>query len=123
MIIERRASATIATRPEKELHSLAELTTGWRDRAQGLLGADPTGWAHSVLAHAGSIGLRAEDVPLDMITEVGRQVVAVVGEKRSTWRHWTLWAEASRKKMEWRFAPARAREADVALIVDAATGA
>lgn len=121
-IIELRATATIATRPEKELHSLAELTTGWRDRAQGLLHADLTGWTHSVLDHAGSVGLRAEDVPLDMVTEVGRQVVAVVGEKRSTWRHWNLWAEASRQTMEWRFATPRDREAAVALIVDAATG-
>lgn len=122
-IIELRATATIATRPEKNLHSLAELTTGWRDRAHGLLDADPSGWAHSVLAHTGSAGLRAEDVPLDLVTEVGRRVVAVVGEKRSTWRHWNLWAEASRQTMEWRFATPRDREAAVALIVDAATGA
>src|SRR3546814_380731 len=40
-----------------------------------------------------------------------------------TWRHWNLWAEASRKTMEWRFATARDREAVVALIVDAAIGA
>ncbi|MEI2672322.1 MAG: AAA family ATPase [Marmoricola sp.] len=58
-----------------------------------------------------------------MVAEVGRQVVAVVGEKRSTWRHWNLWAEASRQTMEWRFATPRDREAAVALIVDAATGA
>ena len=122
-IIELRATATISTRPEKELHSLAELTTGWRDRARGLLHADPTGWAHSVIAHTGSAGLRAEDVPLDVVAEVGRQVVTVVGEKRSTWRHWNLWAEASRQTMEWRFATPRDREAVVALIVDASTGA
>lgn len=122
-IIELRATATIATRPEKELHSLAELTEGWRDRAQGLLGTDPTGWAHSVLVQTGSAGLHAEDVPFDMVTEVGRQVVSVVGEKRSTWRYWNLWAEASRQTIEWRFATPRDREAAVALIVDAATGA
>jgi len=122
-IIELRATATISTRPEKELHSLAELTDGWRDRAQDLIGTDPGGWAHSVIAHAGSTGLRAEDVPLDIVTEGGRRVVAVVGEKRSTWRHWNLWAEASRQTMEWRFATPRDREAVVALIVDAATGA
>lgn len=122
-IIELRATATIATRPEKELHSLAELTTGWRDRAQGLLHVDLTGWTHSVLDHAGSVGLRAGDVPLDLVAAVGRQVVAAVGEKRSTWRHWNLWAEASRQTMEWRFATPRDRETVVALIVDAATGA
>lgn len=122
-IIELRATATISTRPEKELHSLAALATGWRNRAHGLLHADPTGWARSVLAHAGSVGLRAEDVPLDVVSEVGRQVVAVVGEKRSTWRHWNLWAEASRQTMEWRFATPRDRETAVELIVVAAIGA
>lgn len=122
-IIELRATATISTRPEKELHSLAELTAGWRDRAEYLLGADLTDWTHSIFAHAGNGGLRAEDVPLDLVAAVGRQVVAVVGEKRSTWRHWNLWAEASRQTMEWRFANPQDREAVVAMIVDAATGA
>lgn len=122
-IIELRATATIATRPEKELHSLAELTDGWRDRAQRLVGGDSSGWAHSMLAHTSNPALRAEDVPLDVVTEVGRQVVAVVGEKRSTWRHWNLWAEASRQTMEWRFATPRDREAIVATVVAAATGA
>lgn len=122
-IIELRATATIATRPEKELHSLAELTDGWRDRAQDLLSSEPSGWAHSVLARTGGAGLRAEDVSLDLVAAVGRQVVAVMGEKRSTWRHWNLWAEASRQTMEWRFATPRDREAAVALIVDAAAGA
>ncbi|TSD65707.1 AAA family ATPase [Aeromicrobium piscarium] len=122
-IIELRARATIATRPEKELHSLAELTAGWHDRAEGLLGSNPTGWSRSVVGHEAKTTLCAENVQFDMVTEVGRQVVAVVGERRSTWRHWNLWAEASRQTMEWRFTTPRDREAVVAMIVDAATGA
>ncbi|WP_181641449.1 MobF family relaxase, partial [Nocardioides massiliensis] len=122
-IIELRATATISTRPEKELHSLAELTAGWRDRAQSLLSADPATWARDVVAHTDPVALCAEDVPHDVVAEAGRRVVAVVGEKRSTWRHWNLWAEATRQTNEWRFATPRDREAVVALIVDAATGA
>lgn len=40
--------------------------------------------------------LRADDVPLDLIEQVGRSVVEVFGEKRSTWRRWNLMAEAAR---------------------------
>ncbi|MEZ5112734.1 MAG: hypothetical protein R2693_04450 [Nocardioidaceae bacterium] len=55
-----------------------------------------------------------------MIGEVALSVVGAVEEKRSTWRHWNLWAEASRQTMGWRFASAEDREAVVGMIVDAA---
>ncbi|AXT86817.1 conjugal transfer protein [Aeromicrobium sp. A1-2] len=122
-IVELRATATIATRPEKELHSLAELTDGWRHRAEDLLPAGSTEWARGITTGRPSAALRAEDVPLDLVATTGRQVVAVVGEKRSTWRHWNLWAEASRQTMDWRFATPQDREAVVGMIVDAATQA
>ncbi len=55
-----------------------------------------------------------------MIGEVAVSVVGAVEEKRSTWRHWNLWAEASRQTMGWRFASAEDREAVVGMIVEAA---
>lgn len=122
-IVELRATATIATRPEKELHSLAELTDGWRRRAEDLLPAGATEWARGITTGRPPAALRAEDVPLDLVATTGRQVVEVVGEKRSTWRHWNLWAEASRQTMEWRFTTPQDREAIVGMIVDAATQA
>lgn len=64
--------------------------------------------------------LRADDVPLDLIGQVGRSVVEVVGEKRLTWRRWNLMAEASRQTMGWRFASVEDREAITAMIADAA---
>lgn len=121
-IVELRAEATIATRPEKELHSLAELTDGWRQRAEDLLGPGATEWARGITTGSTS-ALSAEDVPLHLVTRIGRDVVEVVGEKRSTWRHWNLWAEASRQTMEWRFTTTQDREAVVGMIVDAATQA
>lgn len=66
--------------------------------------------------------LRADDVPLDVIAELGASVVGVVGEKRSTWRRWNLMAEASRQTMGWRFASMRDREAVVGMVADAAEG-
>lgn len=120
-IVRLRAQATLATRPEKQVHSLADLTGRWREQAGRLLGQDATGWASGLLAEAQQVWpLRADDVPLETLSELGQVVVEVVGEKRSTWRRWNLHAEASRQSMRWRFATASDREAIVGMIADAA---
>lgn len=119
-IIKLRAQATLATRPDKQIHSLAELTTQWRERAGTILGADATSWARRVTTNEDPLLLRADDVPLDVVHRLGESVVAAVGEKRSTWRHWNLTAEAARQTMGYRFASTRDREAIVGLVVDAA---
>jgi len=119
-VIKLRAQATLSTRPEKQVRSLADLTAEWRTRATGVLGHDATAWAREVTDNDKALLLRADDVPLDAIGELGQTVVEVVGEKRSTWRRWNLMAEASRQTMGWRFASMRDREAVVAMIADAA---
>lgn len=119
-ILKLRAQATLATRPEKQVRSLADLTAEWRTRASKTLGQDATLWAREVTDNDKPMLLRADDVPLDVISELGRTVVEVVGEKRSTWRRWNLMAEASRQTMGWRFATMQDREAIVAMIADAA---
>jgi conjugative relaxase-like TrwC/TraI family protein len=119
-VIKLRQQATLATRPEKRLRSLAELCAGWRERARPLLGGDPARWAAGVLAGRDGLALRADDVPLEAIGPLGASVVEAVGEKRSTWRRWNLHAEASRQTMGWRFATALDREAVVGMVVDAA---
>jgi conjugative relaxase-like TrwC/TraI family protein len=120
-IIELRAKATLATRPEKVLQSLFDLTTEWRGRAQGILGANAVEWARRITAGP-VVGptFRADDIPLDVVACVGVSVVGAVSEKRSTWRHWNLWAEASRQTMGWRFASVEDREVVVGMVVDAA---
>ncbi|QXE29460.1 MobF family relaxase [Microbacterium paraoxydans] len=122
-IIKLRAQATLATRPEKEIHSLASLTEGWRQRAGAILGEDATSWAHRAVANDAPLLLRADDMPLDVIENLGVSVVATVGEKRSTWRRWNLTAEAARQTMGYRFASTRDREAVLGMIVDAAEAA
>nr|WP_255719135.1 MobF family relaxase [Corynebacterium sp. ACRQL] len=119
-IMKLRAQATLATRPEKQVRSLAELTAEWRTRASQQLGTDATAWARSVTAGERQLLLRADDVPLDLIGQVGRSVVEVVGEKRSTWRRWNLMAEAARQTMGWRFATVEDREVITAMVADAA---
>ena len=120
MIVRLRAQATLATRPDKQVHSLADLTAGWRERAGRLLGEDATAWANRITEPQVTPLLRADDVPLEVVAELGQSVVEVVGEKRSTWRRWNLHAEASRQSMQWRFASVQDREAIVGMIADAA---
>lgn len=122
-IIKLRAQATVATRPEKQVRSLADLTTEWRARATHLLGEDATTWARTVTMNDAPLLMRADDVPLEMIAELGRSVVETVGEKRSTWRRWNLTAEAARQTMPYRLATTRDREAIVGMVVDAAEAA
>ena len=119
-IVKLRAQATLATRPDKEVRSLADLTSEWRARATTILGQDATAWARGVTGPETPVVLRADDVPLETVAGLGAAVVEVVGEKRSTWRRWNLHAEASRQTMGWRFASARDREAIVGMVVDAA---
>lgn len=123
-IIQIRARATLATRPDKLIHSLHDRTTAWRGRAQQILGTGAVEWARRITARPNARPtLRADDVSLDVTANVGRIVVAVVSEKRATWRHWNLFAEASRQTMGWRFSSAEDREAVVNLIVEAAKSA
>lgn len=116
-----RQTANLTTRPPKHLHSLADLTGRWRDRASDLLGLDASGWARNLLGNTTpQRALRADDIPLNIIEQVGSTVVVTVGEKRSTWRRANLYAETSRQILHWRFASTQDREAVTGMIVDAA---
>lgn len=120
-IIKLRAQATLSTRPEKQLHSLAELTAGWRKRATHLLGRDATSWAHAVVARSERPApMGAADVSPELLSRLGNSVMVAVAEKRTTWRRWNLVAEAARQSMPMRFATASDREVVVELVADAA---
>lgn len=99
---------------------MADLTAEWRTRATKTPARDATTRAREVTDNDKSLLLRADNVPLDVIGELGRSIVEVVGEKRSTWRRWNLIAEASRQTMGWRFATMQDRDAIVAMVADAA---
>lgn len=53
--------------------------------------------------------LGADEIPLDMIAELGGTVMETVGEKRSMLRRCDLMAKASRQSMGWRFASMKDR--------------
>lgn len=120
-VLRLRQQATLATRPDKEVRSLAELTALWRTRAGLLVDADPVAWALDVIAAGnGRAVLRADDLPHEVIEHVAVAVVERVGDRRPTWRRWNLHAEASRQLMHLRFATTSDREAVIGLVVDAA---
>ena len=119
-IMKLRQRANLAHRPEKQIHSLSDLTAIWRGRAGRNVGEDATTWARRLTVNPPRRLLRADDIPLDVIEEVGRAVVGAVGERRATWRRANLHAEASRQTIGWRFASSTDREAVTGLVVDAA---
>jgi conjugative relaxase-like TrwC/TraI family protein len=119
-IMKLRAQATLSTRPAKQVRSLTELTGEWRARAELVLGQDATTWARAASANSSARVMRAEDLPLEAIRSLGLSVMTAVSEKRSTWRHWNLAAEAARQTMRLRFASASDREAVLDLVVHAA---
>ncbi|MBD1270769.1 relaxase domain-containing protein [Aeromicrobium tamlense] len=122
-VIRLRAHATLASRPDKQVRSLADLTEEWRARAGRVLGRDGSAWTRGLLrATRPQPALRADDISLDVISSTAAAVVHTVSEKRSTWRYWNLWAEAARQTMGWRFASAQDREDVTAMIVADAKG-
>jgi conjugative relaxase-like TrwC/TraI family protein len=119
-ITKLRAQATLTTRPAKNVHSLAELTEGWRARATQVIGQDAAAWAIAASSNTSPVLIHAEDMSLDTISALGLSVMSAVSEKRSTWRHWNLAAEAARQTMQYRFIAAIDREVVVGLVTDAA---
>ena len=61
-VLDLRRRATLETRPAKEHHSLAEMTGGWRRRAERYIGDDQVSWVAGLadrndlpLLHAGDL--------------------------------------------------------------------
>lgn len=120
-IIRLRQQATLATRPEKQLRSLADLTHEWRTRASRLLGRNATAGARGAVEHQDAPQpRRAEDIERSILNHLAERVVEAASERRSTWTRWNLYAEAARQTMGWRFAATEDREAIVGMITHAA---
>lgn len=116
-----RQQATLETRPPKQHHSLSDLTARWRERATEFLEEDAPTWATVFLARsAGEPLLRADDIPLGDLEQVAEVVVALVGDRRATWKRWNLHAGAVRQTMGLRFASATDRDHITQQIVDTA---
>lgn len=119
-VLRLRAQATLSTRPAKQVRSLADLTGQWRQRAGRVLGKDAAEWAAGLTAPQRPVAPRSSWLSQEQVEQLARVVVEVVGEKRSTWRHWNLHAEASRQLKGIRFVGLHEREAATGLVVKAA---
>jgi conjugative relaxase-like TrwC/TraI family protein len=102
-VLRLRQQATLQTRPDKQLHSLATLTARWHAHAT-TAGHAADGWLRAALAGRVQQRLHATDISAQTVHGLASRVVEVVGEKRSTWRRWNLHAEASRQLHGIRFA-------------------
>ncbi|MFM9662907.1 hypothetical protein, partial [Streptomyces scabiei] len=79
VVARLRQQATLETRPEKVLHSLAELTAEWRERATLTLGEDATTWAQHLLDQGETEALlRADDLGLEQLDDLATVVLMTV---------------------------------------------
>jgi hypothetical protein len=116
-----RSLATIATRPAKARHSLAELTRSWRERAGEYVAADEqTSWAASLAGRNCSPLLTAPDLPEDALADVAAAVLAEVSGRRSAFGRLNLLAEAHRALHGVRFVSPAERTAAAELVTDRA---
>lgn len=119
VVAKLRQQATLATRPEKEHWSLAELTADWRHRATAVLGEDATTWARGVLSRPPHVRV-LDTLPPERVQEIADRVLLEVGDRRATWGRWNLHAEAARQLMGFRFATTGDRSAALDQIVELA---
>jgi conjugative relaxase-like TrwC/TraI family protein len=91
------AVATIATRPDKTKHSLAELTDHWRERAASHIGKDEQiAWVSSLKDRNDLPLLRRDDLGEAILADAAQAVVTTVAEHHSTYGRQNLLAEAHR---------------------------
>jgi conjugative relaxase-like TrwC/TraI family protein len=99
------AVATIATRPDKTKHSLAELTDHWRERAASHIGKDEQiAWVSSLKDRNDLPLLGRDDLGEAILADAARAVVTTVSEHHSTYGRQNLLAEAHRMLHGVRFA-------------------
>src|SRR5450755_2372599 len=94
-MIRLRQLATRKSRPAKQLRGLTELLRNWQRRATALL---PEPIEHLVrrILDTGARTPRAGAFDDEVLRRLAADVVEAVTEKRATWTHWNLLAEAAR---------------------------
>ena len=120
-VLKLRQTATLATRPGKQVRPLVELVDGWRDRADSFLdGVDPGEWAAGLAGRNDLPLLRAGDLDPGMLDDLAAVTLATVGSRRATFTRANLLAEAARQLHGARFATPEGRVAVVAHVTDSA---
>src|SRR5450755_4119147 len=94
-MIRLRQLATRKSRPAKQLRGLTELLRNWQRRATALLPEPIEHLVHRIL-DTGARTPRAGAFDDEVLRRLAADVVEAVTEKRATWTHWNLLAEAAR---------------------------
>jgi conjugative relaxase-like TrwC/TraI family protein len=103
-VLKLRQQATLSTRPDKHVKSLAELVGGWRGRAREVLGSNPVAWVETLAGRNDLPLLRAGDLADEILAEAAKVAVHTVAEKRATFARSNVFAEALRQFHGVRFA-------------------
>jgi conjugative relaxase-like TrwC/TraI family protein len=118
-VLKLRQQATLATRPDKQQHVLAEQMDSWRSRAGAhLSGADPAGWVRA-LEDRNTLPLLTSTA-LDDATlgDVAAIAVRVVAGQRATFTRLNVLAEVTRQLHGARFSD----PAERVTVIDRTTG-
>jgi conjugative relaxase-like TrwC/TraI family protein len=120
-VLRLRQTATLATRPAKQGHSLTGLTEEWTTRAQRYLDTDPSAF---VVGLAGDrTVLSASNVTPEAVASLGQTALDNVATKRATFSLSNLRAESNRLLQGRRFISPAQREQVVLAVADSAVGA
>jgi conjugative relaxase-like TrwC/TraI family protein len=121
-VLKLRQQATLSTRPDKHVKSLADLVKGWRGRAREVLGSDPVAWVETLAGRDDLPLLRAGDLADEMLAEAAKVAVHTVAEKWATFARSNVFAEVLRQFHGVRFATADDRMAVVERTTELAVG-
>ena len=103
-IIQMRQSANLATRPDKQHHSLAEQTERWRERARSYVGQDTVAWVESLAGRNDLPRLRSDDLTDSILRDAAGVALHRVAERRPTFTRANMLAEIHRLLHGVRFA-------------------
>ncbi len=119
-VLRLRQRATLETRVAKEHHSLAELTRGWRGRAERYVGDDQCSWVAALADRNDLPLLQATDLTDEILADAASVAVQSVAERRATFSRANILAEAHRQFHGVRFASPDARIAVIERTADLA---
>jgi conjugative relaxase-like TrwC/TraI family protein len=103
-IIQIRQSANLATRPDKQHHSLAEQTEAWRERARHYVGHGTVAWVESLAGRNDLPRLRSDDLADPILRDAAGVALHRVAERRPTFTRANMLAETHRLLHGVRFA-------------------
>jgi conjugative relaxase-like TrwC/TraI family protein len=102
-VLRLRQQATLTTRPDKTLHSLAELTRGWRARAQKYVRDEPQSWVGGLCDRNRSPLLTKSSLDPPALDHLATMALAEVSDKRAKFTRSNILAETLRQLHDTRF--------------------